>query len=357
MRALGPVSVVVVNWNGETYLDECLGAVSGLRGEVAEVLVVDNASTDGSLALLAARHPSVKVVRLDENRGPSRARNAGMRAAAHRWILALDNDAVVQPDTLEKLAAAAAAEEDAAIVQPRSVFHSDPGRVHYDGGGFHYAGLIVLRNFYRPTGEAEGTGTVAVDCAVAVALLVDRDAVLDAGGYDEEFFILFEDLDLSYRLRALGRRILSVEDAIVFHKGGTAGISFRQGPRYPASRVFFHSRNRWLYLAKDYRAWTIVVALPGLLLYEIVWLGFAIASGGAGSWLRGKFRFLGLLPHVLRERRSFQARRRRRDRDLLVGGPLTLTPAVGRSTVRRWVLGLVDGLLRVWWGVARHLAA
>ena len=71
---------------------------------------------------------------------------------------------------------------------------------------------------------------VPVDCAVAVALLLDRDAVFAAGGYDESFFILFEDLDLSFRLRALGHRILSVEDAIVLHKGGTPGISFREGP-------------------------------------------------------------------------------------------------------------------------------
>src|SRR5262249_26955684 len=159
--------------------------------------------------------------------------------------------------------------------------------------------------------EAEGTGVVEVGCAVAVALLLDRDAILGAGGYDETFFILFEDLDLSYRLRALGSRILSVEDAIVLHKGGTSGLSYREGPAYPASRVFFHSRNRWLFLAKDYRAWTLVVALPGLLLYEVAWLGFAIASGGLLGWIRGKIGFLRLLPRVLRERRAFQSRRRR----------------------------------------------
>lgn len=354
MRALGPVSVVVVNWNGEAYLDDCLNAVAALRGEVGEVLVVDNASTDRSLAILAERHREVRVVRMDSNAGPARARNAGMRAAGHRWILALDNDAVVRPDALEKLAAAAQ-EDGVAIVQPRSVFHDDPSRVHYDGGAAHYAGLISLRNFYRPLADAEGSGTVEVGCAVAVALLVDRDAVLAAGGYDETYFILFEDLDLSYRLRALGHRILSVEDAIVLHKGGTAGLSYREGPAYPASRVFFHSRNRWLYLAKDYRAWTLFLALPGLLLYEIAWLGFAIASGGLGGWLRGKLRFLGLLPHVLRERRTFQARRRIGDRELLVGGPLTVTPAIGASGPRRALLGALDGLLSAWWRIARRL--
>jgi GT2 family glycosyltransferase len=362
MRALGPVSVVIVNWNGEKYLDECLSAVAALRGavagvEVGEVIVVDNGSTDRSLAILAGRHPAVTVLQMATNDGPARARNAGMSAAANRWVLALDNDAIVSPDMLERLAAAAAAHPDAAIVQPRSLFHAEPGRVHYDGGSFHYAGLIALRNFYSPLEKAHGTGTLPVDCAVAVALLVDREAVLEAGGYDERFFILFEDIDLSYRLRALGRRILSVEDAIVLHKGGTAGISFREGPSYPGSRVFFHSRNRWLFLAKDYRLWTLAVALPGLALYEVVWLAFSVSSGGLRDWVRGKIEFLRLLPEVLPERRAFQARRLLRDRDLLVGGPLTVTPALSASALRRGFVRVLDGLLRGWWGIARHLSA
>jgi GT2 family glycosyltransferase len=354
MRAFGPVSVVVVNWNGEAYLAECLDAVASLRGDVAEVLVVDNASTDRSLAILAERYSKVRIVRMESNAGPARARNAGMRAAANRWILALDNDAVVRPDTLEKLAAAAR-EEGVAIAQPRSVFHGEPGRVHYDGGAAHYAGLISLRNFYRPLADSEGSGTVEVGCAVAVALLLDRDAILAAGGYDEAYFILFEDLDLSYRLRALGHRILSVEDAVVLHKGGTSGLSYREGPAYPASRVFYHSRNRWLFLAKDYRAWTLVVALPGLVLYEIAWLGFAIASGGLGAWIRGKLGFLRSLPPLLRERRAFQSRRCCGDRALLVGGPLTVTPAIGASGSRRALLRALDRLLSSWWRIARRL--
>lgn len=358
MRTLGPISVVVVNWNGEAYLDECLRAVGGLRGptsEVGEVIVVDNASTDHSLAILAERHPAARVVRMDRNDGPARARNAGMRAAANRWVLALDNDAVVAPDVLEKLAEAARSDAEAAIVQPRSVFDSEPARVHYDGGSFHYAGLIALRNFYRPLAEAEGRGVVPVDCAVSVALLVDRDAVLDAGGYDESFFILFEDLDLSFRLRALGRRILSVEDAIVRHKGGTGGISFREGPSYPGSRVLFHSRNRWLFLAKDYRAWTLVVALPGLALYEAAWLAFAIGSGALGPWLRGKAGFVRLLPRILRARGEFQRRRVQGDGRLLAGGPLTITPALAASPWRRASLSALDRLLRGWWAIARAL--
>jgi GT2 family glycosyltransferase len=364
-RPIGPVSVVVVNYNGAEHLPACLDALSALEGPVDEVIVVDNASTDGSRALAeqraaAAREtagaPELRVVALATNDGPCPARNRGMREARNRWVLALDNDAVCRPDLLAKLAAAAEARADCVIVQPRSVFASEPGRVHYDGGGFHYAGLISLRNWYRPLAEARGDGVLDVDCAVSLALLVDRDALLAAGGYDEAFFILFEDLDLSYRLRAAGRAILSVEDALVLHRGGTPGISFREGPRYPVSRVRLHSRNRWLFLLKNYRVRTLLVALPGLFAYELVWLAFSVASGGLGAWVLGKVDVLRLLGRTLHLRRAARRARRASDRSLLVGGPLTVTPALQSSALRRGALAALDCWMRAWWGLARHVA-
>lgn len=353
---LGPVSVVVVNYEGAAYLPECLRAVAALEGLVDEVIVVDNASTDASVAIVREQFPDMRVLSMAKNDGPCPARNAGMRAARNRWVLAIDNDAIVQPDTLIKLAAATASDPRIAIAQPRSVFATETTRVHYDGGAFHYAGLIALRNFYRPLADAEGHGVVDVDCAVAVALLVDRDVLLHAGGYDETMFILFEDLDLSYRLRAGGARIVSVEDCIVLHKGGTPGISFRDGPRYPGSRVFFHSRNRWTFLAKCLRTRTLVVAAPGLALYELAWFAFALAQGRTGDWWRGKRAFFALRDVRRVERARFQSMRSVPDRDLLVGGPLTITPALKSGGARALFDGVLSGALRAWWWIARPLA-
>lgn len=353
---LGPVSIVVCNYDGEAHLPPCLDALRELRGAVLELIVVDNASRDRSRELLAERYPEARVIALRDNRGPAVARNAGMRAARARWVLAIDNDAVLAPDVLEKLSAAAAADPRAVIVQPRSVFDHEPSRVHYDGGGFHYAGLISLRNFYRPLAEAEGLGVVPVDCAVAVALLLDRERVLEIGGYDEGYFILFEDLDLSYRVRLWGGSILSVEHALVRHRSGTAGLSYRDGPAYPRRRAYLHSRNRWHFLAKCYRPRTLCAAAPGLLLYELAWLGFSVAQGHLGAWLEGKRDFWRDLPAIRAERRALRARRRVPDRALLRGGPLTVTPAVGEASLERALLGALDFLLRAWWILGRRLA-
>lgn len=353
---VGPVSAVVVNYQGEAYLKACIDSLLALEDPVDEIVVVENASTDGSLNVLNTHFRSVELLRMKENVGASTARNVGLRAAKHRFALLVDNDVVLAPDVLTRLRAAAEAREDLVLLQPRALFKSDAEggarRVHYDGGAIHYAGLIALRNSGVPLAEAEGEGVVDVDVAISLALLVDKKAVLEAGGFDEAMFVLFEDLDLSYRLRSRGHGIAVVEDALCYHDAGTAGISFRAGG-YPERRVFLHSRNRAMFLLKGYRAWTLFLVAPGLLVYEVAWLVFVARAGHLGAWWRGKWAAVRDARRILRKRRNVQRARRVGDRRLLAGGPLTLSPAFEsrEGTAAR----ALDRALRAWWGIVRRL--
>ncbi|HUR29624.1 MAG TPA: glycosyltransferase, partial [Planctomycetota bacterium] len=132
--ALGPISVVVVNFNGAEHLPHALDALFAQSLPIDEILLVDNASTDGSARAACEKHPSVRLIELEQNDGPCPARNAGLAAARNAWVLLLDNDAVLQPETLARLVHAASMHPEAAVLQPRSVFASEPSRVHYDGG-------------------------------------------------------------------------------------------------------------------------------------------------------------------------------------------------------------------------------
>jgi GT2 family glycosyltransferase len=350
------VSVVICNYNGEEHLPACLEALARMRGEVLEVLLVDNESTDRSLEIVARDYPHVRVISTGFNAGPCIARNVGMREARGEFVLALDNDAVVGEETLEALMAAQV-ETSAVIVQPRSVFDHEPDRVHYDGGGLHYVGLVQLRNFYVPLAEAQGTGVLDVDCCISMCLLLDREKVLDIGGYDERYFILFEDYDLSYRLRSRGERIISVESTIVRHRAGTPGISFREGPRYPGTRVFFHARNRWVFLFKNHQLRTLIVTAPGWLMYEFVGLCFATLSGHLWSWMRGKAAAVKMIGGLGSDRARVQSARTLCDGDLLVGGDLTVTPAVAAKPLKRMLLTLVNWKLKLVWWLTRPLLA
>lgn len=352
---LAQVAAVVVNWNGAQHIGHCLAGLAAQAERVAEVIVVDNASTDASLDVVRERCPAARVIEMGTNRGPCPARNRGLAEAATAWVLLLDNDAVLEPLALERMLAAAAADPRAAVVQPRSVFDAEPERVHYDGGAPHYLGLFSLRNFYRPLAQAEGRGAVAVGGAVSVALLVRRDLLLELGGFDERFFILFEDLDLSLRLSMRGHAIVSVEDALVRHRGGTPGLSFRDAGPYPRSRAFLHSRNRWLLLLKDCRWRTLILTAPAQLAFELVWACFALGSGSFGGWLSGKLALARGLGAVLAARGDAQRGRSVPDRALFVGGPLTIAPQLAASGARAAAFAALDRCLRLWWAIVRPL--
>jgi GT2 family glycosyltransferase len=354
-RSLGPISAVVCNFDGEGYIAGCLDSLLAQDEPLDEIIVVDNGSADGSVDVVRKLYKGVKLLLLPANGGPCVARNAGMRAARNRFVLAVDNDALLAPDFARRARAALEEHPEASLAQGRSMFASDPARVHYDGAWFHYAGLFSLRNFCRPLAEAEGHGTIAVDGAIAIANLLDRDVVLTHGGYDEAFFILFEDFDLSLRLRIAGVGIVSVEDAIVRHRGGTPGISFR-GSVYPRVRAYYHARNRWLLIAKNYRWRTLLAALPGIAVYECAWLVFAAWQGHLAAHVRGKWAFLCDFSDALSKRRAVQAARTVHDRALFVGGPITLSPQLVYNARNRGLARALDLVLGAWWKLARPLA-
>jgi len=354
-RRPGPVTVTITNWNGAAFLDDCLDAVAGLRGDVAEVIVVDNASSDDSQARVMRRGGGVRLVAMARNEGPCPARNRGLAEARTRWVLQLDSDVIVQPDTLERLWPETAGERVVAI-QPRAVLASDPRVVHYDGGAMHYVGMLVLDRFLQVLPEGDNLPAGDVDAVISMALLLDRDVVLGIGGYDPAFFILFEDHDLSYRLRARGWRLRRVTQAVVAHREGTVGLSFRPGaPVYPGRRAFLHARNRAYLVAKNYSWPALLATLPGRCAYAAAYMLFALTRGVFGSWLRGELDVLRLAPRALRLRRQTARERQVSDRELLGSGDLSVAPHIARSALERRAERVFNGLLRGWWVLARRL--
>jgi len=361
VTGLGPVTVCVTNYNGAAFLEACLAALADMRGDVAAVLVVDNASTDDSVARFhavaaasewAARahngRGALELLQLPTNDGPCPARNAGLARANTEWVLQLDSDVLVRPDTLELLAAQTAL-PGVVAVQPRAVLASDPSVIHYDGGRMHYTGMLCLD---RLMGSVVGAPTEPEDvgAVISMALLLQRQAVLDAGGYDEAFFILFEDADLSYRLRARGLRLRRVPAAIVLHREGTAGISFRPGaPSYPSRRAWLHARNRGYLVLKNFSWSTLVLTLPGRALYALVYLLFAARRGMLGSTLRGHLALFALVPRALSLRRQLAGRRVLGDAALLGSDDLTFSSVIVRSRLEARLEKAFNVVLRAWW--------
>lgn len=353
-RASGDVTVVLVNHQGGAYLPRCVEAV--LRQDaIREVIVVDNASSDGSPEWAEARGGKVRVLHAGGNLGPAAARNLGLEEVTTPWVLFLDNDVYLPDDAVARLLEAGEQAPEAALVQPRSVFAGDASRVHYDGGQLHHLGLFSLRNWYCSLDEAQraDAGPLTwLDGAISLCLLARTDALRSMGGFDARYFILFEDLDLSFRVRAAGWRILSVPGVVVRHDEGTAGVSFREGSRYPARRVFLHARNRWWFLAKNLRLRTLLLTAPSQLAYEVAYFSLALRHRALSSWVQGKLAALAGLPSLLGDRLRVQRGRVLEDRELLVGGPLTLTPDAGAAALGA---RLLDRVARSWFRAVRPL--
>ena len=342
------VSVIVVNHNGADYLDSCLEAI--YRAEPAEVLLVDSGSTDGAHETAAVRWP-LRLLELEGNLGPSAARNLGMREAEHEFVVLIDNDVEVCGDGLAELVEALRGDEKLALVQARSVLGDEDGVVHYDGGRFHFAGLIALRNWYVPQAEAiarTGAGLADSDVAVSLCCAGRRELLLEAGGFDESMFILFEDLALSYALKMRGYRIAVDGRTPCIHKGGTKGLSTRgKGGGYAARRSFLHSRNRWIFLLTHYRKRALLLFAPGFVAYGCVHLAFVLAKGHLGSWLRGKGA-LWSMRKQLRARRAVVQRGRVLSDGALLGAPaLTVNPGLAEGGLRAFVRKGLDLVLRV----------
>lgn len=351
-----PITVSITNYNGAAYLPWCLEAVGRLDPAPDEILVVDNASSDDSVALLRKRYPEVRLITLSENQGPAVPRNIGIDEAGNNLVFQIDCDVAPHPDCLARLLEAMSQSDDTVVAcQPRGLFDDRPDQIHYDGGWFHYLGLLSLIHFFTPVAKADPSKDPRdVDAVISLALLLKKDAVQKAGGYDPAFFILFEDHDLSQRLKMTGKRLLTVPDALVYHREGTEGVSFRsRSGSYPAMRAFLHSRNRWIVLFKNHAWRTLILSLPALMLFESVWFVFSIREGFLFPYIKGKLSFLRMIPRLYGERRKIQASRTLKDKDLLRARDLTFSPLIRRSGFERLIERTLNRMVRLWWNLIK----
>jgi GT2 family glycosyltransferase len=349
------ISAVVINWNGRDYLEGCLGSLLAQEPPLDEIVVVDNHSDDGSRAFVAERFEGVRVVDAGANVGPAQARNLGVLSTSGDRILLVDNDVVLPPGTVAALSQTLEADPRCAVVQARSVCADRTDVLHYDTADLHVLGTLVLHGFLESR-AAVPPPVDPVGAVIALCLLVRRDAFEDVGGFCSRMFILYEDNDLSYRLRMRGHALRAAPDTFVLHAGGTAGLSFRSPEaRYAGRRVTLHTRNRWLLLLRCMRWRTLVLTMPIQLLYAFVYTAFAASRGALLAALRGHMEAALALPWALRARRSIQERRQVADRDLLVALPMTANPGLADRGIKAAIRRGLDWTCRVWWALVRPL--
>ena len=232
------ISVAIPTCNGRPLLESCLQALAGLAypPDRLEVLVYDNGSTDGTAEWLAARHPNVRVLAAARNEGFAAPCNRLAEAAHAPRVFFLNNDVRVEPESLSALAAAA--EQTGAVCVGARVLTAEGDRIEFDGGTMNFLGHgAPARNGACSVGHEAEREPVDTLFTSGAAMLVDRAVFLSAGGFDEDYFAYFEDVDLGWRLWTLGERCVQAPAARVRHREHARRRTTAGGAQACASRA------------------------------------------------------------------------------------------------------------------------
>ena len=299
------VSVIVLNWNGAPHLAACLDSVQRLTYPERELMVVDNASTDGSAALIPP-----EFVRIDNpvNLGYAGGNNVGIRRATGAYVLLVNNDTVLDPGLIEPLVAAAEADPAVAAVNPKIVYFDRPEVINAAGLVIHADGSSGSRGMGEPDGPRYAA-RAEVFGAHGACVLYRRAALDRVGLFDEEFFAYNEEFDLAWRLRLAGFRALYVPEARVRHR---EAASLK---RTPDRILHLLERNRVWCVAKNMSARQFVRHLPQLLAAEWAALRHCVGIRTLTPF-RARLAALAGLPRMLARRRAVQALRAVPDADL-----------------------------------------
>jgi GT2 family glycosyltransferase len=289
------VAVVIPNWNGSRWLTGCLDAVAAQTRSPDEVIVVDDASRDDSVAVARAHPLAPTVIALDHNGGFARAVNHGIRAASAEAVALVNVDVVLADDWLERTIRALQADPGAASVATKMVSMEDPGILDDTGDWLRRDGAASSAGASAAI-RACSTSPRSVWGACAGAALYRRDAVLGVGGFEERFVMYLEDAELALRLRLAGWRCW-YEPVLARHHGASSS------EHRPRTVLGWAARNTVLIVAKYYPLrWA-----PFVLYRQVAWAYHAARDRRLRHHVASLASAVPLLPAMLRERP--QARR------------------------------------------------
>ncbi len=276
------VAVILVNWNGYEYTVQCLQSLRKLDYSNFTVILVDNASTDGSLQKIKQQFSDLVFIENRENTGFTGGNNTGMAYALeenYEYICLLNNDTEVETDFLKVLVAEIENDPGIGAVQPKIRYNHNRA-VIWNAGGFFRGlwGTPVVRGENRvDRGQYEQSSVV--EWVTGCCILVKASTVRECGPLNDRYFAYFEDVEWSFRIRKSGKRLVYLPKAIIYHEAGVASKTKEQGKEGFISPFahYLNVRNH-LYLVRQHsRVWfwpTILLAqlvkLAGYVVYFTV---------------------------------------------------------------------------------------
>jgi len=332
------VGVSIVCHNNLDKLPATLASLDAAGCPHSAVMIVDVASTDDTVAWLARTYPDITVRRLTKNDGPSPGRNVGIVESRFPFVFLMDADVQVQPEAIQRLRRAMDDDGTIKIGSPIVVHVNAPDRIQYADGSLHYICEAINPWLDRPLAE-RGDAPRDIGVAPTCGLLLDRQAAIDVGLFDERYFIGKEDGDFTHRVRLAGYRILELPSALVLHHSRPRGTWL----------FYYQIRNRWHFMLKNYQWSTLILALPMLAIHEPLQALVLHAKGHARVYWKAVGGLIALLPDLGKDRAVANRIRFVPDGALLRADRLIIRDDLASNALVRFGKNAYEGLLRGYW--------
>lgn len=301
------MSVVIVNFNGGQRLRRCVQSVlkSNLRN--IEVIVVDNGSTDASIASvsdLSSVGIALRVIKNRKNLGPAAARNVGIVACTGKYVSFLDNDTEVDSEWLVEPVSIMEADPTVGACQSKLLLMSKPRSLDYVGDYLGPYGFLIQRARHGETDNGQFDAIEEIFTAKSAAMIVRRSVLEQVGVFDHEYFMYMEETDLCWRIWLRGFRVLLSPKSVVYHAFGTT----RQILPHESERLIMYGgcKNYIRTLIKNLELAGLVRVLP---IHMILWVGIAIWMVMHNRTRSASFVAAGLFWNIRHFRSSLLARR------------------------------------------------
>jgi len=277
------IDIIIPNWNGKSMLADCLHSLNNQTFPGFRIIVIDNGSEDGSVALVERDFPQVRVLKYAENTGFSIAVNRGISESDAPWLLLLNNDMEVAPDCLENLRSAIDRYRDYQFFalkmmsfHQRDIIDGAGDAVLRGGVGYRLGTMEKENEYYNVDRDTFGV------CAGAG--LYKRELFEKVGVFDPDFFAYLEDVDLNMRARRHGFLCRYIASAVVYHIG-----SATSGSKINSLTIRLSTRNNYYVLLKNYSLMMFIRFMPSIIVYQLMWAVFSLKKGMAVSYLQGIF--------------------------------------------------------------------
>lgn len=251
MTNLPSVSVVILNWNGLNYLKQFLPSVCASTYPNLQIIVGDNASTDNSVAFIEANYPQIRLISNDKNYGFAGGYNKVLDQVKSDYYILLNSDVEVHPEWIQPIIKLMEADSQIAVAQPKILSYKDKNKFEYAGaaGGFlDMLGYPFCRGRIFDSVEDDNgqyDDVKEIFWASGAALFVKRDKWTQVAGLDEDFFAHMEEIDLCWRLKNMGFKIMYCPDSVVYHVGG--GTLNAENP----FKTYLNFRNNLILIQKN----------------------------------------------------------------------------------------------------------